>query len=621
MIHRKPSAPFLFSILAFAACNPAIALTEIGLSVTEEDYGDVNTAITANTTGIYGAATTKDLYIGNINSDITVGDFSRWAGITGIKIAWGQNSCGVHFQNIAETATIDVKSKTHATGIDLGRSSQMGDILGDLIVTGLDNSATGITAMNSVNIGAITGLIDVRSDNGYAQGIFIQSDTHTGSISGNINVHSTNGKVQGIGLNHSSSIADFSGTLTATSTIGSVTGISIEGSSTIGEASGKGIGGTINVSSTQGVATGIYLTSQKFNVITGNVNVTSEHEAVGINLSNDAQLGTIGKDAVINVTLSSNGSNAGNAYGIKAEDLIGNEAGYNISDIEGTFKIVNNTSSEDATLGNAYGIYMIGDGGMGTISSDQVHNSTSSIIVETVDTDKAYGVYAQTAKTIYFEGGATIKASSTSDRSHGYAIYNDTHGITVAEASTSKGGDAFLSGNLYAGDKSLVFQSGDYQVSSDNWTASNIVLGATSSTAALQTAHVTVTDIMTTNATSIDFYLNTVEDFSQLTVNAGGAFDLSSINEVNFHFSQEFIEVWGVDYFNKISLATGALTVQDMEHITVNMYGEGLVETEYIISDSEISIFILPEPSTATMSIIALIALMSRRRRRSSVIS
>ncbi len=183
-----------------------------------------------------------------------------------------------------------------------------------------------------------------------------------------------------------------------------------------------------------------------------------------------------------------------------------------------------------------------------------------------------------------------------------------------------------------SGTESLQFEKGNFQVTSEAWNAQKgITVGSSvsSSVGALyDTASVTLHDIEATvgetttfNSNSLSFYANSMSDSSLIKTMEGVSLDLEGLTTVNIYLSGDDT-MYGPLYFLDARLAD--FFDADNTGITYNLYFDGIEyeqsDTLKIVHDST-GIYLssnvtIPEPSTATLSLLALAWLLSRRRRK-----
>ncbi len=336
-----------------------------------------------------------------------------------------------------------------------------------------------------------------------------------------------------------------------------------------------------------------------FGHISGNISATVENEtdgtkSVGVQLGNvfiqDGKLHTIDTEMTGFFTgnISAKLNNSINADGSLQSSTTGNV-------VAGIIDMGNQTLKFDGTTqgtNNAYGT---------KVSAEIYHNKEL----------RAYGDAVLT-----LTGG--IKLSS--------------EGKTTATAASFVGNFTAGMGASGSGTESLQFEKGNFQVTSESWNAQKgIIVGSSlsSSVGALyQTASVTLHDIASTvgdtttfNSSSLSFYANSMTDSSLIKVMNGVSLDLEGLTTVNIYLAGDD-SMYGPLFFLDATLADSFDA--DNSGITYKLYFDGIEYTQSntlkIVHDSN-GIYLstgapIPEPSTASLSLVALAGLLSRRRRK-----
>ncbi len=291
-----------------------------------------------------------------------------------------------------------------------------------------------------------------------------------------------------------------------------------------------------------------------------------------------------------------------------------------LGDIAGTI------TSKATGTGTAYGL-LIGDSvtlnsvttnyttTLGTISGSITASSQST------NATAAIGIQDISSNTLVFAGGAQLTASVSGG--HGIAILNTTEGIRVTAQDSSESNSVSISGNLDAGSEALAFLSGHFDVASSQWEATaGVTLGSDSSTdvtTLYNTAVVTSTDLLTVSSSTMTFYVNSSSDVSQLIVGGNQTLALNDLTTVDIYLQGELS-----DYESNVPIylvdarEADSFTSTSEANITYTLYLNGTqVEqspTLFVRRDST-GIYLLPEPSVATMSLLAVAGLLLRRRR------
>lgn len=394
--------------------------------------------------------------------------------------------------------------------------------------------------------------------------------------------------------------------------------------STIGD-----VAGTITVSSTVttetffsdwlnygwGTATGIYAYDTDLGEVSATIEASSDRVyARGINLEG----GTTMKGFSGEMTVTSSN---GFAIGIEATDS-------DVGTISGDISVKSTSAGADAT-----GIDLITSG-------------------ETVDYTLTFGSGA----TVTTEVTGTGKAIALSYDNNG-SDYNGMETLTLAVENPSESGvDVTLTGYIVVGTNStggdiptdelgtLIFESGSYDITSEGIWASTIIICADASVTLNVSPVMEIQgySIMPMNAvdetssffldgTELIFYVDELNS-STAALTLGSEYDLSTISSITVILSDEALESWE----NGDSIAISDLIVTDNGEVSSGMIVDdatfivqstdaetGIVTTvgstsfgEVFDNDGSVTMSMVPEPSTATLSLLALAALCVRRKRR-----
>ncbi|MFI3243048.1 MAG: PEP-CTERM sorting domain-containing protein [Akkermansia sp.] len=262
------------------------------------------------------------------------------------------------------------------------------------------------------------------------------------------------------------------------------------------------------------------------------------------------------------------------------------DATYGSVTCAGTFTANSLTVSDD---GGKDGSLTISDGGQLTTIT-----SLSAVSLDIQDENTV----ASVGTNLDITGATTISQGAT---------LNVTADATVADLSISGdtttanfGGSFTSSGNLSLSDSCTL--------ALDNAVNLNDVLIEDGSTLTLRSGSTLIVDgVLTINA---DTFVNQ----AMMIIEEGA--DLSSINEINIIMSDEAYDNWSTDSANYlISDEAGSMAV--MEDIGFTISNEsGTASSDDISYDQVVKTDAVPEPSTATLSLLALAALCARRRRK-----
>ncbi len=283
---------------------------------------------------------------------------------------------------------------------------------------------------------------------------------------------------------------------------------------------------------------------------------------------------------------------------------------------------------------------------IGTISGNIIANSLTNDRVEVI------GIQDIADRTIQFANGATVSATVNSNNKlaeFGTAMLNTNNGIKVSSSALSTAGSVNIVGDLNAGAQILQFEQGRYNVESHNWTANGekagaadqmggVIVGKGRETAgdlstAYQTSRVNLVDMVssssavddfsrnTTLATStLSFYTNNASDSSQIYVGSGRGLEFDGLEIVKVYLTGSEADYTSRLYF--VDALNAATFDEDNTGITYHIYFDDstTAHTQHdsfkIVHDSTGIYLHIPEPSTATLSLLALSGLLARRRRR-----
>ncbi len=442
----------------------------------------------------------------------------------------------------------------------------------DIKVTNAGN-ASGIYMSFNTSIDSLGGTIDVESTAGIAYGVFALLSDVT-SITADIDV-SNSGDEDSYGiLTTASSIDEIDADIDVTITgDGDAYGI-YNNSSTLPD-----ISSIISViTSGDGNATGIYNTGSTLADISGEIYVISSGEGKVIGIKSTSDLGQVTAD----ITVQSAGFNA---VGIETEGSIGV--------IDANITVTSTTVTESAMLA---GIYVM-------------------------DSSDDYTLTIAEGTTITVSGGVTNDAI--------YKLSGDLT-VTTTESITGSTSDVVtINGGIHvATDSSFTFESGNYLLTSGEWTGGsvNICSGAS----------VTIDgSVYMSFNTELNFYIDSVIDAPLLTLTDGSLIssytsnsDTAYVVTLSITLSAEMTELYNLDpsAFNLNVIATE--NEADMCYFTdtvttgvvnsLTLYGTDENGDTVTLTSLSTSDFVeaVPEPSTATLSLLALTALMARRRRK-----
>ncbi|MFI3243908.1 MAG: PEP-CTERM sorting domain-containing protein [Akkermansia sp.] len=476
-----------------------------------------------------------------------------------------------------------------------------------------DESSTDVVDDITVNIASLSWNVC---------GIWVTSTGSLGNVSANINCINPNPPAMyGIRVEEGGTIGTISGTMKLAPgeghvvgyMLGSLDGVSCLGLSSaqmgdevtgdsyaVGDSTGFDVDWTsmsfdINHSncSSGNIARGIYLNREGSSIATGEgeyiggtIDVLNEYDGdsdcIAIDIDNKSHVGDIGKDAVIKARCKVNGDST----------AIMLQNGSSIGEIAG--KITATAKTDNAT-----GIYVRGSE-IGTIKGTIKASSTKG---------QGTGIDYNTTQQLVFSG-ASITAESAACL--GTAIRNTEQGIRIM---SECGTVTTIQGNLDAGTQALSFDSGDFVVKSNTWTASSTSIGSVEGT-----AHVDLQSDLKLQAPTLDFYINTESDYSNITIANGFSLDSTQLTSINVYLSDEVMAMGEFD-FTLIDGEIACLNEVQVNYIlesptTSGTLSHGSAEdgSSFIVSlrggDANV-----PEPSTTSLGLIALASMLLRRRR------
>ncbi len=210
--------------------------------------------------------------------------------------------------------------------------------------------------------------------------------------------------------------------------------------------------------------------------------------------------------------------------------------------------------------------------------------------------------------------------------------------VTTQQASSTRAAAASVD-NIGAQEDALIFSQGKYRVKSDYWFVSEVAVG---SYAIESTSQITLTgSTKFADTNMLSFHVNSTSDYSNITVTAEQMLTINELGTVNVTLGAELMatetfrltlidgdmfdtagNTLTVNLFDLITEGTGGL-IDDVASIYVEYdgvrydYEDGPVTFTYTgeATDLVIGRELIPEPSTATLSLLALAGLLSRRRR------
>lgn len=411
------------------------------------------------------------------------------------------------------------------------------------------------------------------------------------------------------------------------------------------------ISGTINAgsSSESSFAYGVYLENA---TVSGGVAAGSQisasnnshiYSATGIDIGGNASLGDVKGTITINASGMSNGTgiflhdggscgtfsgslelnvNSGTSYGYVVGKTVSsgsvglwNAKTSNSQDFDVDWSQANISMSTNT--GTSYGLYIQGDANHPTSAiggTIKAHNSGGS----------ATAIYCYgTSNTLQFQNGAVVSATqgTGSNIKLGTAISN-YKGITMESVSSSTSeGFITIQGNISASTKyDLSILSGRYQLEADTIYAKNFNLGSSVDSTLTQVTIVGNTEL---HADTINFTLSS-DGLTQIVIAAAGSLDLSQVTTINVLIDSAdtslatINNLGGSSSFDGFKLIDGNVIFgEDMpEMIVTDENGQNYEVVYDATGGITIQEFqVAPEPSTASLSLIALALLLRSRKR------
>ncbi len=538
---------------------------------------------------------TAGIYMGE---NTTIGDID---GTISVSSGASPKVYAIYFENAANSS-MGVFSGTIKVNSEVPRETTTSVNMEDNAISGYDSSSNADTLNNGMSnayiynasTGSSAGVLvdwstasfDIRSANTFAMGAIIGAgSTSISTVGGTYSVHSGLGSIgfmlSGTGTEFSD--ADFTGYInSATTGEGSSIGFRL----TFENGTGSEFGNFTQESTITATALG-----------TGS--------ARGINFDYGSKIGAL---AGAIYTSSQDGLSIGLD---SASSMSGGNMGI-YGDISGTIQAY-------SCLGDSYGMRLGSSYFTGTISGD--------ILAHSLEGD-SYGIsYTRsTWITLASTGVITAIEGDKGKESHGIALQNTSSGIFLRTDGTSTATDrAQINGNLDAGEKKLTFAGGYFEIDARNMTSSIISLGSGTSMVDVavvnSSLYQTNNDLVELTSTSMDIYLNSNEDFSFLLVDDSLTLDMSSISDIDIYLNEGFFPEDESIFIQLIDANLIYLTEELGLSVTIHNNLDGRLE--YEINETGLYLFetngdiTIPEPSTATLSLLALTALLLRRRRQS----
>lgn len=554
------------SISATSSNNAAYGISISGVSkITGDIAGSIDVEAKGSAYGIYASGTSVSVGTSDtdtkISADISVTSTNGYAA----GILFSSSTTYSDF-----TGTIDVSAATIAYGFNLSKATITGDIASDSISVTGTSMANGIylwgtSSYNATIEGEISSDISVTatSSSSTAYGLNLAAYSSVGDVSGDIDV--TGNTAYGIAIASTASIGDISGSISATGT--TAYGIYTDSSETLSFGNGASVSAA--TTSSDGTAYAIYTSTDSLSLdVDGSLSISGN---VSVNADGSGSL-TIASGAVA----LSEGSK------ILADSITINE--------DATLSII---VSESTVLTND------SISGSGTISLSAGLNANYGDEFDISDDDNA-DFNSLTNLVVY---GGTVSGNS----------------FTVSESES-----LVLNASTFTKTNEVKVSANGILVVSDDTTS--ITMNFSTSETTTVYAVTTVTDATTVNgvdlAISFEDFVETSMGGSTIEVAEAYYFDVSTLGDND---SVEVIFYVGEDYdtsqITVYHLENGDKSWSDADQITsftydgqyLYVYVDGFSAIAYAVTSEN---YTIPEPSTATLSLLALAGLYARRRRK-----
>ncbi len=653
------------TITAIAAGGGAVGVNLSGTSTISDLSGTIIKANAFNAGSIVGTAigilVRDSSTIGNFdNVNIEVSSTSGTAtGISMLSVVEGSSFQNMSISASAESGQISlVNARFSATD-----QSSFITLSGDFSMSSNNDNSN-----NSYSVGYLLGT--ALSDTSASVGI--KNSGMSGTSMGflldwentRINVQRNYGFVAGVGIIGTAAVTalDLQGTvvtagnsITASTQSGAVVAAFLQGV----DLSEGALYGTLNATATEGIAVGLGTvgsdlsvfinptfnypiitqidSNSTINQIGGSINVEVENETATETLAVGVQLGNVNEE-----------NNAARAAEFYKTTMKGNFSG--IISVQ-----LNDTQSGSATLqsGNVvagiinYGsvtdaeaaaVFSDGTLGADVLRFDARANAANSDPEGTRISSLIYSTDSSTNELSLVGLGQAVQ-SLVGDIEMTTRV-TDSSSTSGSVISTTTSNRAILEGNLVAGStgtQSIYFQEGHFRVTSNRWVATEGVnFGTVSSsvddlyttvsvqlsdmvTASTGSTNTTVDNALSLTSTSLSFTANSTSDVSQLVVGIDMTLDLVGLTDV-------YVYLYGSqsDYEDSIVyfLDARATDLFDADNTGITYHlsisGSSITQTsdfEIRHDGTGIYLFAVPEPSTVTLSLLALLGLLSHRRR------
>ncbi len=572
----------------------------------------------------------------------TIGASSQGAGIriTGgagdailagtVKVNTVDTATGISLKGGADTISTRIETQAAGTALGIMVNANAGRVnsissqitatgkLSDLISSHNAGSATGIH-IESGTVGSISSQVTASGDGSYVFGVIVyntkftdnEASPYVESINGAINVNygglgynnSTAGIASHLGSSltyadgtvHQTGFGELRGTVTATGERNAV-GLELRAGYGIPDAM-AGTTPSLNVSGT--IYGSISATTTETYILRPGQTDTSGNYIPELNGSRDS----IHAKSTVAIRVDE---------GIETFEQVSNVSelfpdGYpskndpNEAQVERATLVFGNGASAVARVGTGYG--------------DAIGFSTQNLALRTENANDRVTLIGDITSVAH---GGFIKTGA------------DSVDITTENSPTGE----------LIGDRGLHFERGNYDVSSDYWFVNSVSLGTVMGSEVSKVQLKDSTRMFDTH--TMNFHANSTSSYSQLGIAAGEQMTITELGSINVTLGEELMgtEVFRLTLIDGDMIDTmgGKLTVHlhdvlpsgtdgladDLSSIYVEYdgvrqyYADGPLTFTYTgnATDFVIGRGVIPEPSTATLSVMALAGLLARRRRR-----
>lgn len=595
---------------------------------------------------IISATSTSGMAYGVRNVDYFSSKTSTIGSIAGsITVNAGTAAYGIQNAKVVGdvSASVTVTAGTNAHGIN--SSSSIGDISGDVDVTAKGSYAMGVRNSGST-VGNITGDITV---NAYTSAYGIYSTAgDVGDIDSTIIVDSQTSSATGV-YNYGDSMGTVLGAITVN---GYSAAYGINNYADMGD-----VNADIKASATKasGEAFGIYLgASSSIGTIGGSITVTGDW-SYGIYTESSAAINFAGGTSI---TSTNSYDDAYSLYSTAGELTIKVDGVLNLT---GNID-VNDGSYTETETGTSYatgnGALTIGSGEVSLSSGSTIAASTLTISEGATLSLTIAGDYTLTSESLTFSNLGTLNLTAGAELvdDQKYAISADT----TSDFSGDSAGNVVAYGGTVEGDYFIVSETQNLVL--DDSTSSGVTTKVKNARVVVSNKDEDTSIVMNFNASSgvTISAVTTVTELTEikLTIDEDGTLTETSVNSLDSSFAVFVEETMSSDltivaaeayYFAVSDLAVGESVElifdvgegYDISQFTVYHLSEG--ETEWSVDDTITTISydgqylsaivtgfssfgytitksatadVVPEPSTATLSLLALAGLLARRRRK-----